>query len=85
MKAIRGATTVAQDTPEQIREGVKELLNGIVQANGLNTDRIICIMFSSTADLKSYYPAKAAREAGFSTCALYSSRKSTVRLKTVYA
>ena len=73
MKAIRGATTVAQDTPEQIREGVKELLNGIVQANGLNTDRIICIMFSSTADLKSYYPAKAAREAGFSNCALYSS------------
>ncbi|MDE7085022.1 MAG: (d)CMP kinase, partial [Clostridia bacterium] len=73
MKAIRGATTVAQDTPEQIRESVKELLNGIVQANGLNTDRIICIMFSSTADLKSYYPAKAAREAGFSNCALYSS------------
>lgn len=73
MIAIRGATTVAEDTPKAIKKCVKELLNGIVEANGLDTEQIICIMFSSTADLKSFYPAKAAREAGFSACALYSS------------
>ncbi len=73
MKAIRGATTVAEDNPKLIKEGVKELLNEIVRLNNLNSEQIICIMFSSTADLKSYYPAKAAREAGFSFCALYSS------------
>ena len=73
MKAIRGATTVTKDEPDLIKQGVKELLNAIMQANGLGVEHIICIMFSSTADLKSYYPAKAAREAGFSACALYSS------------
>lgn len=78
MKAIRGATTVSEDTPVQIREAVKELLNTIVSENKLDTDRIICIMFSSTADLKSYYPAKAAREAGFVTCALYSSLEPSI-------
>ena len=73
MRAIRGASTVESDTPEQIKECVKELLNEVVKVNNLDCGQIICIMFSSTADLKSYYPAKAAREAGFATCALYSS------------
>ena len=73
MKAIRGATTVESDTPAQIKECVKELLNNIVKVNNLDCGQIICIMFSSTADIKSFYPAKAAREAGFATCALYSS------------
>ena len=73
MKAIRGATTVTADTPQQIRESVKELLGAIVARNKLEYDNIICIMFSNTADIKSYDPAKAAREAGYSSCALYSS------------
>lgn len=73
MKAIRGATTVTEDCPAQIRAGVKELMNAIVSANGLEYGQIICIMFSSTADLTSFYPAKAARECGFQGCALYSS------------
>ena len=73
MKAIRGATTIDIDTPEEIRTKVKELLKCIVENNRLSSDKIICIMLSSTADIKSLYPAKAAREAGFSDCALYSS------------
>jgi cytidylate kinase len=73
MKAIRGATTIVSDTPEQVRERVKELLIEIKTINKLNTDDIICVMFSSTEDIKSFYPAKAAREAGFVNCALYSS------------
>lgn len=73
MIALRGATTVSEDTQSDIKQGVKELLNAVMQANGLGAEQIICIMFSSTADLKSYYPAKAAREAGYSSCALYSS------------
>ncbi len=73
MKAIRGATTVESDTPECIREEVKRLLLEIKSQNALNIDDIICIMFSTTADIHSFYPAKAAREAGFENCALYSS------------
>ncbi len=73
MKAIRGATTVAADNTELIRSAVKELLETIVSKNTLNERDIVCIMFSTTADIKSFYPAKAARECGFGFCALYSS------------
>lgn len=73
MKAIRGATTVSADTPEAIKSAVKELLNTIVKKNDLCQEQIICILLSNTADIKSYYPAKAARESGFALSPLYSS------------
>ena len=73
MKAIRGATTIARDEAGEIKDKVSELLGCIVSRNGLEKNDIICIMLSSTGDIKSMYPAKAAREAGFSSCALYSS------------
>lgn len=73
MIAIRGAVTVERDSPEEIKESVNELLVKIKEKNGIAAEDIICIMFSNTGDLRSYYPAKAAREAGFFSCALYSS------------
>lgn len=73
MKAIRGAITVNSDTADEIKENVKLLLNEIAKENSLSAENIICIMFSSTADIQSYYPAKAAREAGFFNCSLFSS------------
>ena len=73
MKAIRGATTVDIDSAQQIKERVNELLQSICTQNSIDKDEIICIMFSNTADIRSYYPAKAARECGFSSSALYSS------------
>lgn len=47
MKAIRGATTVAADTPEEIRGAVKELLEEIVKKNGLQEEDILCILFQT--------------------------------------
>lgn len=73
MKAIRGATTIEKDSPECIRAEVKRLLLEIERVNALTAEDIICIMFSTTDDIHSFYPAKAAREAGFERCALYSS------------
>lgn len=72
MIAIRGATTIDRDCPEQIRERVKELLDEIALKNGLSDGKIVCIMFSNTSDIRSLYPAKAAREAGFYDCPLFS-------------
>ena len=73
MKAIRGAITVEADSPNEIKENVKLLLSEIARENSLSAEKVICVMFSSTADIRSYYPAKAAREAGFFNCALFSS------------
>ena len=73
MKAIRGATTILKDTPEEIRGAVKELLNEICLKNALNKEDILCILFSNTADIRSFYPAKAARECGYTAASLFSS------------
>ena len=73
MKAIRGATTVTADTPNEIRAAVKEMLDAIAAENGISERDILFILFSSTDDIRSFYPAKAAREAGYSQPALYSS------------
>ncbi|MDE7167759.1 MAG: (d)CMP kinase [Clostridia bacterium] len=72
MKAIRGATTVNSDSAEEIKESVKELLTEIKTQNALNPDEIVCVTFSNTSDLHSFYPAKAAREAGFYSAPLFS-------------
>lgn len=73
MRAIRGATTISKDCAEEVKVAVRNLLMQIASDNRLEEEDIICIMFSSTSDIKSFYPAKAAREAGFSACPLYSS------------
>lgn len=79
MKAIRGAITVDKDRPELIKNAVSELLSEIKAKNGLNVENVISITFSSTADLRSYYPAKAAREAGFSSFALFSVQEPKIK------
>lgn len=72
MTIIRGAITIKQDEKEEIQSAVKELLEEIVSANNLKREEILSIVFSSTSDIHSYYPAKAAREAGFESSSLFS-------------
>ena len=64
VKGIRGATVVEADEPQAIYEATKILLEEIIGANQLEIDNIITINFTATQDLKSAYPAKAAREMG---------------------
>ena len=75
MTVIRGATTIARDEVEEIRKAVKELLEQIESRNALKRDEIVSIVFSSTSDIHAYYPAKAAREAGFESCSLFSAQE----------
>lgn len=79
MRAIRGAITVEKDREEDIKQAVRELLTEIKDKNGLNVEDVISIIFSSTDDLRSFYPAKAAREAGFSACALFSAAEPKIK------
>lgn len=79
MVVIRGATTIAADEASEIQQAVKELLEEIEKRNGLDRAKIPCIVFSSTSDIHSYYPAKAAREAGFESPALFSAQEPEIR------
>lgn len=65
VRALRGATTVAEDTPEQITSRVQELLTEIMRRNGLGLDDVVSAIFTATADVVSMFPATAARAIGF--------------------
>ena len=51
VRAVRGATTVDQDTPESITERVVTLLRQILERNELVEDDLISILFTATEDI----------------------------------
>jgi chorismate mutase len=65
VRALRGATTVAEDSGAQITERVQELLTELLARNGLVLDDVISVIFTATADVVSMFPATAARGIGF--------------------
>ena len=71
MKVIRGATTVDRDCKEEILSAVKELLDEVFAVNALQKEDVTAFVFSLTADIHSYHPAKAAREAGYDFAPLF--------------
>ncbi len=67
LRGIRGATTVAEDTPELILEATRELLLELLAANDIDDyDVIASIFFTTTQDLRATFPAEAARAIGMS-------------------
>ena len=65
LRAIRGATTVDADEPAEIRTATAELLQQLVRQNDLTPSDIISAIFTLTPDLRSAFPAHAARELGW--------------------
>jgi len=71
--SVRGATTVNKDTKEEIEIKTKKLLQDIFSSNDIKKNDILFIIFSSTEDLKSYYPATVARiNLGLNNVSLFS-------------
>ena len=64
VRALRGATTVDVDSPEQVFERVIALLGEMWQRNAVSHDDLISIVFTVTEDIRSCFPAAAAREIG---------------------
>ena len=62
VRAIRGATTVSQNTVEAIREAVMELLDEVEVRNQLDPTEIISATFTVTRDLDAIFPAAIARK-----------------------
>jgi chorismate mutase len=62
--ALRGATTVDVDTTDAVIGRTGELLATLLERNGLEHDQLVSIIFTSTKDLRSAFPALAARELG---------------------
>ena len=76
--ALRGATTVDSDTPEEIRSRTIELLEQMFERNDLRRADIISVFFTSTSDLMSLPPAAAARAFGLNDVALLCAQEAEI-------
>lgn len=65
VRGIRGATTADVDTPAAITEATRDLLEQLVAANDIDSAEVAFAYFTTTRDLVSEFPAKAARELGW--------------------
>ena len=63
------------NTREDILAATKELLQQIVQANGVQEEDVASILFTTTSDLNAEFPAAAARELGLSHAPLLCSHE----------
>lgn len=82
-RGIRGATTTAANTREDILSATRELLERIVARNELAVDDIASVFFTVSDDLNAEYPALAARHLGWSDAALLCAREIPVPGQTV--
>ncbi|GAA0713810.1 chorismate mutase [Paraclostridium ghonii] len=60
--AIRGATTVNQNSIEEILNETKILVETIIKENNLLVEDIISMVFTMTRDLDAVYPSVAVRD-----------------------
>ena len=65
LRGLRGATTCDEDTPEAIAEAVVELMPQLMARNELSHDDVVSVIFTTSPDLTSAFPATAARSIGF--------------------
>jgi chorismate mutase len=73
--ALRGATTVDTDTREALLDRTRELLAALLERNGVEHDQLVSIIFTATGDLRSEFPALAARSLGLGDVPLLCARE----------
>jgi chorismate mutase len=75
LRALRGATTVDVDTREQVLDRVTALLEQMLDANDIDHDDLVSIVFTATDDIHSVFPALAARKFGLGDVPLLCARE----------
>jgi chorismate mutase len=75
VRALRGATTVDEDTVEQVNERVQTLITRMLERNGVEKEDLISILFTATDDIHSVFPATAARQVGLGDVPLICARE----------
>jgi len=73
--ALRGATSVEENTSEAILEATEELMRTLIERNELEIDQFVDCIFTTTNDLNAEFPALAARRIGFERVPLLCTRE----------
>lgn len=64
VRAVRGAIQVDADERDQVLEASAELMEAVLDRNGLTPEDLISVIFTVTPDVRSEFPAYAARLMG---------------------
>lgn len=64
-RGVRGATTVEENRAEAIWEATRELLTEMAATNGIRPEDVASVIFTLTTDLDAAFPARAARDLGW--------------------
>ena len=64
VRAVRGAIQVARDERQEVLDASTELLEAVLERNALASEDLISVVFTATPDLRSEFPAYAARQMG---------------------
>jgi len=70
VRGVRGAITVDEDSADAIWSATQELLEALINANGINEADVASVIFTTTPDLTAAFPARAARDLGWQQTAL---------------
>lgn len=62
--AVRGAITVERDDAQLVVVATQELIEAILERNEIDRQDVVSVIFTSTPDLTSEFPAAAARGLG---------------------
>jgi chorismate mutase len=75
VRAARGAIIVAEDSAEVVVEATRRLLDQVLARNHVEKDDLVSILFTVTDDLRSAFPAEAARRMGLGVVPLMCARE----------
>jgi len=75
VRAARGAITVDRDERDPVLDATERLLGELLQRNGIGADDVVSVVFTATADLRSVFPAEAARRMGMADVPLLCARE----------
>jgi chorismate mutase len=75
VRAVRGATQLEDDVREHMLARGAEMVETVMEVNGLTVDDFISVIFTATSDLVSEFPAYAARKLGFGEVPLICTRE----------
>jgi len=69
-RGLRGATRSEGNTEEEIYSATREMLQQLIEANGIVENDVAMAYFTVTPDLNAAFPAAAARQLGWNNTAL---------------
>ena len=64
LRAVRGATTLDEDSADQVDTRVRELVTQMIERNGLEGEDLVSMLLTASPDIHSAFPASAARKMG---------------------